>query len=254
MVNTADIRGLYDDETYSDIVVNGHPCHKCIVFPRSKTIKEVFAINSIVIDDDGTLELVPDAYDPDGWDIMVHAMYESDGSVVFGHYRPQEIANALWLGVQDGQSEFVAAAYSSLLPNGCRAMGEDEVIEVIEKLRSQYDDGTIQIADRLESAWMPRLLVNARARDQLSNAAIQRFLDSVEPRKKPDDTTENGSEEIVGFTMRIIEPTPPPPRIPLGKKATPKRAKKRRIAQVKLKTKTERRIPSYRECLSTYRA
>ncbi|EGP84021.1 uncharacterized protein MYCGRDRAFT_96366 [Zymoseptoria tritici IPO323] len=235
--NTANIRDLWQNKTYSDLIIRAYGeedlhCNQCIVYPRSKRIKDDVSKNGhagaeIDQDEAGRIVIDYDGEEHTSMIIMVHAMYEGDESEVFRGQEPERIVGAIKLAVQDQQFEFAKAAFRALLPSGPNAdihVNGDDMLTVIQTMRETTDKYILAMADKLEMAWMPMLLSNSWSRGHLKRDAIQKFLASMKPREEEEDT----SEATAGFVMQTTrDPTPPPPspapKPTPKKKATPKR-------------------------------
>ncbi|KJX92063.1 hypothetical protein TI39_contig5931g00003 [Zymoseptoria brevis] len=141
MANTANIRDLWRNQTYSDLIIRADGeedlhCNQCIVYPRSKRIKDKKNYPGIIV--------------------MVHAMYENDVSVVFRGQELRNIAGAMKFAVCDGQLEFAEAACRALLPTPATLAGpleEQNAMEMLECMRRSSNHGILGMADKLERAW-----------------------------------------------------------------------------------------------------
>ncbi|SMQ54888.1 unnamed protein product [Zymoseptoria tritici ST99CH_3D7] len=241
MPNTADIRYLWNNPEYSDLIIRIERegewhCNSYIVYPRSHTIRDAPTLMGALteIEDEeeqGVMKMIMffDKEDYPGMAIMLHAMYESDESKVFDGQEPAHIAGAMSMAIGDKQFDFAEAAFRALLPSGPDAetvVNGEEMLPVIENIRRwTRDEDILRMADRLEMAWMPMFLLDRWSRDRLGKETIREFLASMKPRAKQEDT----SEASIGFVMEVIgysdEGTPAKPE----QEAAPKRKRKATI-------------------------
>ncbi|SMR63164.1 unnamed protein product [Zymoseptoria tritici ST99CH_3D1] len=234
--NTANIRDLWQNKTYSDFIIRADGeedlhCNQCIVYPRSKMIKDKVSLEGYagaISDQDEAGRIVIDIHKDHyaGMKIMVRAMYENDAFQVICNESVEDMVKAIELALQDGQDEFAEAVYRALLPMADNYMLADEIMELIPIMRGMQNETILAMADKLEMAWMPKFLVDKECLPRLDTEDVEKFLDSMKL------CGEEATPER-GFEMKVTkDATPPPSRTAMVKKAPYERKHSKRASQV----------------------
>jgi hypothetical protein len=187
MAGTVDISGLWNDKTYSDLVIKCASsvwyCHKNIVFSRSDWL-HYQALRHERTDSAGrTVKVLSDMWHI-GLCCMLHSLYHGAGPNSFRGCDAEDIALASLIARHDGLLEFQAAARAAMLRFSKQSTSEEDALHTVAMMRGTRDSQLTIIADELELKWMPKAILNPETRSELSQGALQRFLDSVEPRNK----------------------------------------------------------------------
>ncbi|SMY28544.1 unnamed protein product [Zymoseptoria tritici ST99CH_1A5] len=197
MANTANIRDLWQNKTYSDLIIASGGCffhvHQCIVLPRSKTLRD--AMKQVRLSEYGrTLVIGPD-WSPEDVEVILKFMYDNREPRIFRDSTPGSIVAIFEWAVRDGMADLEAKAWRALLPTSQDPIASAEVPILLQQMRGIMCDGVVEKSMDLEVAWMPQLLLSSATRARVSDEAVKRYLDSTVARKTSINAAENASEK-----------------------------------------------------------
>ncbi|EGP84020.1 uncharacterized protein MYCGRDRAFT_96367 [Zymoseptoria tritici IPO323] len=199
MDNTADISHLWESEEYSDLVIKCLGCtwtvHKCIVLPKSKLLRDA-ANRSDEVDSKGRLVIDVDCFHWGGLDLILRSMYDSVGSEnrLSACCRAQTLTAVHELARREGLIELQAQACRAMLRFSKDKTNMRNFKDVVDAMRKMGGPKMLAVADELELVWVPKALVDPKNREKLSAEAVQRYINSVEPRKKGKRSAEDALE------------------------------------------------------------
>ncbi|SMQ54895.1 unnamed protein product [Zymoseptoria tritici ST99CH_3D7] len=188
METTRDISSLFDDPTYSDLVVVANDrkwhCHKCIVFTISERLHD-FCRTSFKAG--GKDEICLTDYGAPSIERMLRFMYGSSEADLFDDHSPHVYIGITTVAYEFGLPELLEMGISGLRQALEQEKNAKQLVYYIDWMRHPYIDEIdelLDLADEVEFERMHEMLEDDEARSDTRSATIKAYFDRVLITKK----------------------------------------------------------------------